>query len=214
MITLYLVRHGETTYNAEGRIQGHCDAPLSKLGIRQASAIAGRLKSERFDSIYASDLKRAYITAQAIAEPHEMDVQQTPLLRESNLGILQGLTRAEIEEKYPAELYDWRRNPLKLRPPGAETLREVIDRCGRFLSEIKSRHEDGARIAVVGHGGSLCGLVVSALELDEMAYRRFHFSNASLSILETGNRSGLWLMNETCHLKALKTDEETDVAVG
>lgn len=208
MATIYLIRHGETTSNAEERVQGHTDSSLSELGVRQAEAVAHRLAGERIDAVYSSDLGRAQATAEAIASRHGLPVQTTPLLREACLGVLQGLTRAEIEERFPADKHSWRRNPLTERPPGAETLEQVIQRCERFLIETVSKHAQDARLAVVGHGGSVRGLIVAALGLPVDAYRRLHFSNASLTIVETGSRPGLWLSNDTCHLESLRTDEE------
>ncbi len=208
MITLYLVRHGETTYNAQGRIQGHLDSPLSDLGLRQAEAVAARLARESFAAVYASDLSRASVTARAIAGPHQLPVNETQLLRESRLGVVEGLTSAEMEERYPAVLHEWRRSPLLFRPPGAETLEEVVERVGGFLEQALRNHRDGEKILVVGHGGSLRGLVIAALGLPIKAYRMLHFSNASLSMLDAGERPGLWLLNETSHLNALRTSEE------
>lgn len=208
MITLYLVRHGETTYNAEGRIQGHTDAPLSALGVKQAEAVAGRLSKETFTAIYSSDLGRASSTADIIAANHNLPVNTTPLIRESNLGVLQGLTRAEVEERYPTNLHEWRRNPLTMRPPGAETQEDVITRCADFLLNISNTHKDGDKILVVGHGGSLRGIIVAALGLSSAFYRMMHCSNTSLSILEIGESASLWLLNDTCHLNSLATLEE------
>ena len=208
MITLYLVRHGETTYNAQGRIQGHTDAPLSPLGFKQAEAIANRLSKDKFTAVYSSDLGRASSTAEIIAAHHNLPVNTTPLIRESNLGVVQGLTNAEVEQRYPAELNEWRRNPLTMRPPGAETQQDVITRCAQFLQNISNAHNDGDKILVVGHGGSLRGLIVAACKLSIGFYRMIHFSNASLSIVDISESSSLWLLNDTCHLDSLATLEE------
>ena len=208
MITLYLVRHGETTFNAEGRIQGHLDAPLSELGICQAEAIAKRLASETFSKIYSSDLARAKVTAEIIATHHDLPVNTTPLLRESNLGIVQGLTRAEIEEQFPEKLNEWRHQSATMRPPGAETKEQVVQRCILFLGIVIQQHSDGEKILVVGHGGSVRGIIVSALRLPIEAYGMMHYSNGSLTILDIGEKPALWLMNDTCHLDSLRTDEE------
>jgi len=208
VITLYLVRHGESVYNAEGRIQGHQDAGLSELGLRQAELIARRLASERFEAIYSSDLSRASATAEVIAARHGLPVETTPLLRESKLGIVEGLTSAEIEERYPEAIYDWRRRPLTARPPGAESIEDVIGRARRFLDETLPKHPDGSRLLVVAHGGSARGVVIAGLELPMEVYRQLHFSNASLSIIEVGEDPGVRLFNDTCHLDAVGTGGE------
>jgi len=212
--TLYLVRHGETTFNAEGRIQGHLDAPLTELGLRQAEAISRRLKSDTFAAVYSSDLGRASVTAEIIARPHGLPVNATPLLREVSLGVIEGLTRAEVAEKYPAGLHVWRQEPTKQRPPGGETLEQVARRCAEFLECTLPHHAASDRLLLVCHGGSMRGVIISALGLPVAAYRMLHFSNASLTILGTGERAGLWLLNDTCHLRSMTTDEEVDEIAG
>lgn len=213
MATLYLVRHGETTFNAEGRIQGHLDAPLSDLGLRQAEMIARRLAGETFSAVYSSDLGRARVTAETIAKPHGLLVNTTPLLREANLGVVQGLTRAEVEERFPARLSVWRKDP-SLRPPEAETLGQVVQRCAEFLDTTLPGHGEDEKLLVVGHGGSVRGVIISALGLPVESFHMCHFSNASLTILDTGQHRGLWLLNDTCHLDKLRTDEEEVADVG
>ena len=208
MRRLFLIRHGESTYNAEGRIQGHQDPPLSELGLRQAEAIARRLCSETLDAVYSSDLMRASATAEMIAAPRQLPVLTTPFLRESRLGVIEGLTRSEMEEMHPQLLHEWRREPLTARPPGAESIEDVVARCRAFLAETLPDDSQGSRLVIVGHGGSLRGIVVAGLELPTEAYRRMHFSNASLSVIELGENPAIWLLNDTSHLDSLRTDEE------
>ena len=208
MITLYLVRHGESVYNAEGRIQGHQDAGLSELGFRQAELIARRLASERFDAVYSSDLVRASATAEAIASRHNLPVHLTPLLRESKLGVVEGLTNAEIEERYPETIHHWRRRPLTARPPGAESIEDVIGRARRFLDETLPGHSHGSRLLVVGHGGSVRGVIIAGLDLPTDLYRQLYLSHASLSIIELGDDPRIRLLNDTCHLDSVGTEGE------
>jgi phosphoserine phosphatase len=208
LVILYVVRHGESVYNAEGRVQGHKDVPLSELGVRQAEAISKRLAAERIDAVYSSDLVRASRTGEIIATWHGLAVETTPLLRESCLGVIEGMTRAEIEAKYSGT--DWIWNPLTARPPGAETIEQVIDRARRFLQDTLPKHADGSRILIAGHGGSVRGVIVAGLGLSTDFYRRFHFANASLSIIEVGEHSAFRLLNDTCHLNSIVTEEETD----
>ncbi len=213
MIRLYLIRHGETEFNLQGRIQGQSDSPLTLLGMRQAEAIAKRLSEDRFSAIYSSDLTRARQTAEVIAMTNSQAVITTPLLREAQFGIIQGMNRMEIEEKYPAEMHEWRQNPHTMRPPGAETYQQVVDRCGKFIDEVLQAHEDGSQVLVVCHGGSLRGLIVAACHLPIAFYRMQHFSNASLSILDVGENPMLRLMNDTFHLANVEiTDVDADNA--
>lgn len=209
MIKLYLVRHGESTYNAENRVQGHQNPPLSVLGLRQAEALADRLAREKFDAVYSSDLARSSATAEVIALRHGLPVVTSELLREANLGVIEGLTRAEIDERFPAVRNEWRQGALTARPPGGETIFQVIDRCRGFLREMVREREELSAV-IVGHGGSMRGLVIAALDLPSDAYHKLRFSNASLSTIELSDRSELRLLNDACHLDTLRTDEETD----
>ncbi len=208
MITLYLVRHGETVYNLENRIQGHSDSPLTPLGVRQVKAVAGRLAGEKISAIYSSDLGRAVATAEAIAQPHGLAVMQTDLLREAYHGLVQGMTLAEFQSAYPEEFRLWRENSALHRPPGAETLEDVIKRCGVFLDHVRERHSDGEIIAAAVHGGSLRGVLCAALGQSVSFYRSLHSANASLSIVELGERPSLRLLNDTCHLHTIEITEE------
>lgn len=213
MIVLYLVRHGETVHNLEGRIQGHADSSLTPLGIKQAKAICKRLASEKFDAIYSSDLGRAVATAKIIASNHKQPVQTTELIREVYFDKVQGLTQKEFETKYPEDYRKWREDSINHRPPGAETLEHLISRCTEFLQVISHNHSDGERILAVVHGGSLRGLICAAVGYGPEFFRCVHTANASLSILELGDHPALQLLNDTCHLRqVLVTEEDADNA--
>lgn len=206
-----MVRHGETEYNLEHRIQGQGDSPLTDRGIRQAEAVAAHLSGRHFAAVYSSDLGRARQTAEIIAAPHSLPVHTTPLLREAHFGTIQGLTHGEIEERFPADEHEWRRDPTNLRPPGAETYSQIVARCREFITQAANACEDGARLLVVGHGGSLRGLVLAALGLPMPVFRMLHFSNASLSILNIDTTSSIRLLNDTCHLVLAEvTDVDAD----
>jgi broad specificity phosphatase PhoE len=152
-------------------------------------------------------------TAEIIARPHSLPIHPTPLLRERAFGIVQGMTRQEIEERFPNDQHAWRRTPSGAAPPDAETHQQVIERCARFISEVIGEQPDGSQVLVICHGGSLSGLVLSALDFPISAYRKLHFSNASLSILEVSENPTLRLMNDTCHLANVEvTDVDADNA--
>lgn len=207
MITLYLVRHGETVHNLEGRIQGHADSPLTPLGVKQAAAAAARLACEKFDAIYSSDLGRAVATAKIISTPHNLPVNTTELIREGCFAKVQGLTRKEFEQEYPEDYRKWREDSVHFRPPGAETLESLISRCGKFLQMISEKHKDGDRILAVVHSGSLRGLICAACGQGPAFFRCMHTSNASLSVIDIGDRPILRLLNDTCHLHNVRVTE-------
>jgi alpha-ribazole phosphatase/probable phosphoglycerate mutase len=200
MTRFFIVRHGETTWNAGGRIQGHLDIELTETGLQQARLAAERLKREKIDAVYSSDLKRASVTGEAIAEHHGLAVTTTPLLREAFLGDWQGLTLQEVAEKYPDEYALYCQDSIANRPPGAERLEEVIARCRRFLAQMLEAHPHGA-IAVACHGGSVRGLVAAALGMGPELYRRIRADNGSLTILELSHtRTLIITLNDTCHM--------------
>jgi broad specificity phosphatase PhoE len=197
---IYMVRHGETEYNLTGRVQGWANSPLTPLGIAQADAASKRVAGSGLVRIWASDSSRALDTANKIASVAKVPVYPTPLLRERCFGVLQGLTRAEIEVKYPEEVSAWRKDPLRSRPPEGESVMDVIDRCSEFLSELFAHSPDDNPIGVVCHGGSLRGIIVTLIGLPIEMWNAFHFANAGLSILETGKSPSIHLLNDTCHL--------------
>jgi probable phosphoglycerate mutase len=138
MTTLLLVRHGETDWNAEGKLQGHTDRPLNEYGRRQAQALAGRLAAESIDAVYASDLSRARETAEIVGEKLGLTVAVDPDLREKNWGNWEGLTSDErLHIEYEGETSEHHR-----------------ERTLRAVQRIVDRHP-GERIVVVTHGGSL-----------------------------------------------------------
>lgn len=200
-ITLYIVRHGQTVDNLENRIQGHTDSPLTKLGVRQAEAVADRLASEDFAAIYSSDLGRAVRTAEIVAARHDLPVRTSPLVRELNLGDVQGLTGDEFAQRWPEEYRLWKLDSIAHRPPGAESIQSAIERCGIFVQQVLAEHSDGDKLAVVVHGGSLKGLVIAAMGLPVGCYRKMAVANAGLTVMEVGDRPYLRLYNDTCHLQ-------------
>jgi broad specificity phosphatase PhoE len=200
MTEFFVVRHGETAWNAEARIQGHTDVPLTDKGICQARMAGRRLAGEKIDAVYASDLVRAFRTGQEIAASRSIEVIPTPLLREANLGLWQGMTLAEIAEKYPEQYAGYRKDSVGHRPPGAETLEELIGRCREFLAMAVRTHPSG-RLAVAAHGGSVRGLLAAALGLGPELFKKIRMDNGSLSIFEiTDGRIRVKLVNDTCHL--------------
>jgi broad specificity phosphatase PhoE len=200
-VRFLLVRHGESTYNAEGRIQGQQDAPLSERGQRQAERIGERLRSYQFDACYASDLTRAADTARAIMRHHPtVPFELTSLLREIRFGIFEGRIMPEIEEMYPEEYAQWMEDRRAFVPPGAESGDELSARAGRALRWLRERGHDGT-VLVVAHGAMLNAFLGQFLHLDGESRHRFHFDNTALAVVEDepfGPR--LLLANDTSHL--------------
>jgi broad specificity phosphatase PhoE len=146
MTTLLLVRHGETDWNVERRVQGHSDTPLNDTGRLQALSLAASLEGEPIDAVYSSDLLRAHETARIVAERKGLPVTLLPELRERNFGSWEGLTDAEIFDRFPEATWDsW---------GDGETREEMARRVLDSVRRIADAHPDSG-VLVVSHGGPL-----------------------------------------------------------
>jgi probable phosphoglycerate mutase len=198
---VYVVRHGETEWNSMGRQQGHLDSPLTDLGIRQAHLLAKGLAKKKIDILYSSDMGRAVLTAEIIAAMLSLPVHTEARLRERNLGILQGLTKEEFEERYPeaARLFDARDPDYVL--PGGESLRQSFDRCVSCAEEI-ARENEGRNVLIVAHGGVLRGFFHKATDAPMVGPRRYSLFNAGLNTFRISEREwSLDTWGEIAHLE-------------
>lgn len=152
MTELLIVRHGETTWNAELRFQGHADQPLNETGRAQARALADELSDVRADAIYSSDLVRARETAEILSRRLGLPVTVLHELREIDVGDWEGLTREEIEARFPEAYLAWRSG--KTGWSGGESYDELTARVVPALERIALAHPNG-RVVVVGHGGTI-----------------------------------------------------------
>ena len=177
---LLVIRHGETAWNAEHRIQGHLDIPLSPTGMRQAGRLAERLASESVHAIYSSELARAWLTAEPLAERLGLQAIPEPRLRERSFGIFEGLTLDEIAERHPEAFRLWRARDPAWAMDGGETGQQLIDRVLEALHDIAGRHR-GETVALVTHGGVLDVAYRAARALDWDAPREHQMLNASIN---------------------------------
>lgn len=157
MTRFIVVRHGETQWNVEERIQGHGDSPLTEKGLAQAEAIAARLAGEPFDALVASDLGRAMRTALAIARRCGHRVVPDARLRERSFGAGEGMTYAEIDRAWPDVFSRMRETDPDFVIPGGESRRQFHERVRDAFTALAREHE-GRRVAVVAHGGVLAVL--------------------------------------------------------
>jgi probable phosphoglycerate mutase len=179
---LLVIRHGETAWNAEHRIQGHLDIPLSSTGFRQAASLAERLAHERIDAVYSSELARAWLTALPVAERLGLDVMPEPRLRERCFGIFEGLTLDEIAARHPEAFRLWRGRDPAWAMEGGETGQQLIDRVLAAMHDLAARHR-GQTIALVTHGGVLDVAYRAARALAWDAPREHQMLNASINRL-------------------------------
>mgnify|MGYP001243077173 CR=1 FL=1 len=201
MLKLYLIRHGETQWNAEGRIQGHSDIELNARGLEQARLLAARFRGEgAFDALYASPLRRAWRTATLVGEALKLPVISDARLIERSLGQLEGLTMPEIEKKFPDIHHAWHNGGPRPYIPDEEARETFIERTRSFLQDLRAQHHAG-RVIAITHGGTINMLLMTGLNLDPERPLPFHIDNTSLNILHWGERGArLHLLNDTCHL--------------
>ena len=175
------MRHGESTWNREHRIQGQLDPPLSDLGRKQAELLARRLGSWRPEAIYASDLKRAMETATPIGVATGVAVQPLAELREIALGAWEGLTTAQLAEQFPAEWARWTAEPDWDVVPGGEGPAAFEERVGSALDALMTRHPHG-EIVVVTHGGVIQLAIHRIIGQSSRGLFPFRLSNASITL--------------------------------
>jgi broad specificity phosphatase PhoE len=180
---IFLVRHGATDWNLQGRCQGSTDRDLSDVGIRQAERIATLLSNELIHAIYSSNLRRSRRTAEFISEPHDLPVMIEDGVRELDHGELEGLTFNEIKTNYADFLTHWRSIPAEICVPGGERLADVAERAWNGLNEIVQRHRQAQSIVVVSHNFPILGILcrVTGTHLNE--YRAFRLDPCGVTRL-------------------------------
>jgi len=176
------IRHGETAWNVDTRIQGHLDIPLSPNGRWQAGRLAEALRDETITAIYASDLTRAWETAQYVGQAHNLQLNKEVGLRERDFGDFEGKTFAEIEVLLPEQSLRWRKRDPEFYPAGGESLIAMRTRVLEAAERLAAQHP-GDQIALVGHGGVMDVLYRAATRLDIQAPRTWTLGNAAINRL-------------------------------
>lgn len=201
MNNIYLVRHGETLWNATMRFQGTSDISLSEKGIMQAKKLAKKMKSIEISAIYASDLKRASETARYVAEEKGLNVNIVPDLREMCFGKWEGHTKVEIDEISPNQIDLFFSSPDKVEPPDGETFLQVQKRVCSAFYKIAKKHTD-ENILIVSHGGSIRTVIADILDMHLASVWRIRQDNTAFNIITLyKDYLVLSLLNDTSHLK-------------
>ena len=176
------IRHGETLWNVDSRIQGHLDIGLNDTGRWQAERLGLALKDEPIAAIYASDLSRAHDTALAVSRHTGVPVQAEPGLRERSFGEFEGRTFAEIETELPAQAQRWRQRDPAFTPAGGESLFMLEARVLSVAARLAAQHP-GEQIALFAHGGVMDILYRAATRLDLQAPRTWALGNTAVNRL-------------------------------
>ena len=203
MLIVILVRHGETDWNQERRVQGSgSDRQLTEAGKQQAESIGLRLKQEGIQAIYCSRLRRALDTAQAIARHHQVEVQIEPSLNEIDAGGLEGMPIEKIGSYLNQLLARERGDESVSKLYGGELLTEVQQRAWSTIQRLVDKHSDGA-IVVVSHYFVILSIICSVLGLPVSEMGRLKLEVGSISAIVFGERGArLALFNDNCHLAA------------
>jgi probable phosphoglycerate mutase len=203
------IRHGETLWNVDTRIQGHRDIPLNDRGRWQAAQVARALAGEPIAAVYASDLLRAHATGAAIAEAAGAPLHAEPDLRERSFGELEGRTFAEIEAALPEQARRWRQRDPHFAPEGGESLTLLRARIAEVTARLAARHL-GEQIVLVAHGGVLDVLYRLATGQELQAPRTWLLANAALNrLLWTPEALTLVGWGDTGHLDGAAREETT-----
>jgi probable phosphoglycerate mutase len=206
------IRHGETAWNVDTRLQGHLDIPLNDTGRWQAQRTASALVEEGISAVYSSDLLRALQTAEALGDALSLPVVTDTRLRERAFGVFEAHTFAEIEARWPADARRWMQREPDFTPQGGESLREAYLRCIDAVHALAAAHA-GQTIALVSHGGVMDCLYRAATRLDLQARRSWPLGNASINrLLHTGIGLTLIGWSDTRHLDVMALDESADAA--
>lgn len=207
------IRHGETAWNVDTRIQGQLDIGLNDTGRWQAERMARSLAGEAIDALYSSDLSRAFETASILSRHHPAlrasAPAPVPALRERCFGHLEGQTWAEIETRWPDDSERWRKREPHWAPEGGESLVQLRARIADIVDALAGRHV-GEQIALVAHGGVLDAMYRLATGLDIQAPRTWPLANTAINRL-LWTPGGLTLVGwgDTRHLDEESLDERS-----
>ena len=214
MTRLLLIRHGATSLTAEDRFSGDIGVDLSEEGRAQVAALATRLATRRIGAVYASPLSRAADTAMLLATPHGLTPQIQDGLREISHGHWEGLTRSDVETRFPEEYASWESDPYTFAPVGGESGLSVMARALPVIRQIVTTHQ-GEQVVVVSHKATLRLILSCLLGLDPRGYRdRFDQSPACLNVIDFRDvlHPRLMLFNDTSHYADMPKPTRTSLS--
>ncbi len=213
-VKLFLIRHGQTLWNEEGRYQGDKDISLTSEGIRQAKLAAKYLSKVNFSNIYSSPLKRALDTADIIKKSRNLEVKVIIRedLKEINFGKWEGMKFDEINKQFHDDYQNWLKDPYNSSPTGGESFKRVQERAVAEIDNIVSENEDRSSVAVITHGGIILSLLVHWLQIPISRWRSIIQRQGAINIVVI-DRGFPYIstINYTGHLKPLYDDREDKV---
>ena len=202
---LYLIRHGQSAGNAEGRFGGHSPTPLSELGKQQAELTAKTLSKEKIHAIYSSDLFRAVQTAEPLAKILDLPIIKTDAFRERHVGVLEGLTFDESKQQYPKDYYALINRDIQHVITKGESYRHLLRRTTIALREIFNTH-CGEKVVIFSHTGAICYMtlfLLGAINRKTQTTPWLVTSNCGINRFEIRGRNNVRVLavNDTRHLQ-------------
>jgi broad specificity phosphatase PhoE len=199
-----LVRHGQTDWNESGVFRGRIDVKLNQRGMEQAECVGEALKNVALDAIYSSPLTRALDTAAAVSHRSGLNVRTCEAFNDMHFGDWQGLTRPEVEKRYPSLFKIWLTAPQRVEIPNGETLTRVRRRLLAGLAYLFGMHGDST-VLIVSHGLTNKVLLCAILGLYNSHFWKVKQDNAAVNVFKyTDEGSKVFLMNDTTHLRKLE----------
>jgi len=211
-IKLFLIRHGQTSWNVEGRYQGDQDIELNSTGIMQAGLAAKYLSRVGFSNIYSSPLSRTMETARIINRRRGLEIKVMQDLKEMDFGKWEGMKFEEINSTYNIDYQKWLDDPYHNRPTGGEDFQELTDRTTAAIDRIVAENSDGSSVAVSTHGGVILSLLVHWLQIPLDRWKSIIQRQAAINIavIDKGFPY-ISAINYTGHLKPVYDDSEDKV---
>jgi broad specificity phosphatase PhoE len=207
---LFLVRHAESTWNQQKRIQGQKDPPLSPYGRQEARRLARRFKRLKFAAVYASPLKRAHQTAEIIVGKRRKIILDEGL-KEIGLGAWEGKTVSQVKKAYGGDFAKWAQMPSRVVIRGGEPFRDFVARAKAAVRAIEHKHGDG-NVLLVCHGGVISTYVTQSYGVPPDDIWLFTVRNASLTIVEVKRTSHrIVTFNDTGHLTGIREVKRVDI---
>ena len=211
-VKIFLIRHGQTRWNVEGRYQGDKDIELTATGVRQAELAAAYLSRANFSNIYSSPLRRAVDTAVIINGKRGLEIKVMEDLKEISFGRWEGLRFADIDSRYHGDYQKWLEDPYNNSPTGGENFKELSARTVSAVDSIVAGNRDGSSIALVSHGGVILSLLVHWLQIPLSRWKSIIQRQGAINIavIDRGYPY-ISAINYTGHLKPVYDDSEDRV---
>ncbi len=205
---IILVRHGETDWNRKEIFRGRLDPPLSEKGQTEAKATGSKINNYKVRAVYSSPLIRSLVTAEKIAEYHDLEVIKVDKFIDMDFGKWQGLTLREVESLYPKLYQEWQHKPHLVKIPEGESLGRVRRRSASALKDILAKEEDGV-VVIVSHRVVIKVLLCAILGLGNSSFWKIRQDNCAINIFNyKKNGFSISVLNDTCHLQNFKNNAD------